>query len=150
MSRSNGAILNKTQISQLVDYSGMTFTGQNGSSTISPTDLDGMIEYHGKCFILFEFKYGDAGLTSGQRIAFERLIDSITKPALLIVANHDTPAASGEPIDAANATVRAAYGKWRANQKPKWHEPTTTAYNARWLADWFVSMIEQRTPKQAP
>lgn len=94
-----GAVFNPGRASQLRDYRGLRF------GKITPTDIDGLIEYKDKGYVLFELKYGDTQLPWGQRIAFERLVRDIQKckPILGIIATHWTP--EGEDIDAAAAKV---------------------------------------------
>lgn len=50
--------------------------------TISPTDIDAVIEYHGKAFIFIEAKYKDAEIPEGQRILFVRLCDALEKAGI--------------------------------------------------------------------
>lgn len=104
-----GKIRNRDARKQIIDYSGLRY------NNITPTDVDGMIEYKGKAFIFYEFKYGDAPMPRGQMIALTRIVDAIQKggtPAALILCNHSNPFT--EDIDAANAIVRSIYwnGSW--------------------------------------
>ena len=104
-----GKIRNRDARQQIIDYSGLRY------NNITPTDIDGLIEYKGKAFIFYEFKYGDAPMPLGQKIALTRVVDAIQKggtPAILILCSHNHQAS--EDIDAANATVRAIYwnGSW--------------------------------------
>lgn len=90
------------------DYSGLRFRN------ITPTDIDGFVEYRNKAYIFLELKYGDAPLPPGQRLALERLCDDLQKrkPTLLIVATHHS---AHEDIDAARATIAEFRykGRWR-------------------------------------
>lgn len=104
-----GKIRNRDAGKQIIDYSGLRF------NRITPTDIDGLIEYKGKAFIFYEFKYGDAPMPRGQMIALTRMVDAIQMggtPAILILGSHSNQAA--EDIDAANAKARAIYwnGAW--------------------------------------
>lgn len=104
-----GKIRNRDAGKQIIDYSGLRF------NNITPTDIDGMIEYKGKAFIFYEFKFGDAPMPLGQKIALTRMVDAIQRggtPAILILGSHNNPAS--EDIDAANATVKGIYwnGSW--------------------------------------
>ena len=54
---------------------------------ITPSDVDFIIEYKNKLFIIGEMKHGDSEMPRGQEIALERLVDNIKKPALLFVAS---------------------------------------------------------------
>ena len=99
-----GVIYNRTRAQQIIDFSGLRF------GNITPTDIDGLIEYKDQCFILIEAKHKDIELPDGQKLAFTRLCDSLSKPAILFVAEHET---DGD-IDASTMVVREYYleGEW--------------------------------------
>lgn len=101
-----GVIRNPEYAKQLKDFSGLSF------GTITPTDVDGMIEYRNKGFIFFESKYGGAEMPEGQRLALERLVEDHKKPAILFSCVHNTP--SSEVIDFAKIIVKKYYfkGEW--------------------------------------
>jgi hypothetical protein len=93
-----GQFKNKEYARQLRSFGGLVF------GSISPTDIDGCIEYKNKLFIWIESKFGNAKLPFGQRLAFERINDAIEKsgkPSIFIVANHHAE----EDIDLANSIV---------------------------------------------
>lgn len=73
--------------------------------TITPTDIDGVIEFRNKCYVLFEEKYKDADLPRGQELALERMCDDLgkVKPSLLIVSSHETE--PSQDIDVASSIV---------------------------------------------
>lgn len=101
MFNNRGAIHNRPRAKQLRDYSGLRF------GKITPTDIDGLIEYKNKAYVILELKYGDTELPFGQRLALERLTDDLEqvgKPTLCIVATHDTHDCNKD-IDAANTIV---------------------------------------------
>lgn len=100
-----GAIQFRERRKQLVDFSSLRI------GRITPTDCDGLIEYHGKAYILFEIKHRDAKVPEGQLKALTRMIDALnhaSKYAVLIIAEHnvDNPA---EDINAADCKVRSWY-----------------------------------------
>ena len=105
-----GRIRNRAKATQVIDLSGLDLPGRK-----SPTDIDAMIDYNGRAFILVEYKSGNAAIEYGQRVALERLCDAVnaTVPAVLVIADHKTPI--GDDIDGANALVRMYYrgGLWR-------------------------------------
>ena len=77
-----GIVRNSNYAKQLLSFAGMKF------GTISPTDIDAFIEIRGEVFIFIEAKFGDAEMPLGQRLALERLTDTIEyagKKALLII-----------------------------------------------------------------
>lgn len=107
-------IHNRDKLNQFVDYSGLTF------GKLHPTDIDGVLEYRNKGFILFEVKTGDALMSQGQCIALTRITDALalSKPAILFVARHNVldPA---EDVDAARCFVSEYYyqGSWWVGNK---------------------------------
>jgi hypothetical protein len=80
-----GVINNRDRKKQIVDYSKIRY------GNITPTDLDGIIEYKDKAYIIIEFKYSDAKLPHGQKLALQRLTDDLSKikPCVCIIARHD-------------------------------------------------------------
>jgi len=106
-----GEVNNRDFATQIRDFSGLLF------GTITPTDIDGLIDFHNKLFVLMEFKYKDTPLPRGQQLAIERLVDLIFASGKLgigIIAYHST---DGD-IDCALCTVREY--RW----KKRWHLPT--------------------------
>lgn len=65
-----GVIRNRQFAQQIRDFSGLRF------GKITPTDIDGFIDYQDKLFIFFESKYGSTPLPYGQKLALERLCDA--------------------------------------------------------------------------
>ena len=113
-----GRIQNRGRALQVNDFSNLRF--ENG---ITPTDLDGAVEWGNELFIFFELKHEGKELDYGQRLFFERMTDTLAqagKVTSTMIADHYT--APHEDIDAAAAIVREYRGKgeWR---KP---ESTTT------------------------
>ena len=100
--------------------------------SITPTDVDAVVEYHGERIVLIEFKHAGAPVDRGQRVALERWIDAmgprrcpdcnrtIAAPmiACCMVADHfiKNPAA---PVRAIEATVRNIYRdrSWRPPER---------------------------------
>lgn len=105
-----GVIRNRDVAAQVRDFSGLCI------GTISPTDIDMLIEYHGRYFIFAETKYGDTDLLFGQRLAQERLCDATEragKPSILFITTHHSR--PPEDIDMAH-TIVTEYRyrrKWR-------------------------------------
>ena len=86
---------------------------------ITPTDLDGAIEYHDKCWVFFELKYNNAPISYGQKLALERLVNDTAKnnkKSIAIIADHYVNDTNKE-VDAADCVVREVYlsneKKWR-------------------------------------
>jgi hypothetical protein len=82
-----GIIRKRDAARQIRDFSGMRF------GTITPTDIDGLIEYHGKAYVIIETKFGDTDVPIGQFKALERMCDDLqkVKPTLFIIARHNCP-----------------------------------------------------------
>ena len=101
-----GEVYNRERAQQIRDFSGMRF------GSITPTDIDGLIEYRDTCYVFIEAKLEGYEMKDGQRLALERLIDDLDKPAVLFVCEHDT--APQVDIDMANTTATKCYinGKW--------------------------------------
>ena len=94
-----GVIRNPEQAKRINDFSGLRF------GKITPTDIDGMIDFGNKAFVLIETKYTGGRMPFGQRLALERLIDIIEetgRKSLALVAEYSNEA--GE-IDCAKAVV---------------------------------------------
>lgn len=107
-----GSITNRERASQLRDFSGLCFV-----RGISPTDIDGAMDFHGNLFIFIELKFGSTPMPSGQRRFLSNLCEAITRggrECVVFVSEHSTPI--GEDIDAANSRVREVYcnGNWHS------------------------------------
>ena len=80
-----GKINNPKRKQQILSFEDLRF------GNITPTDIDGVIEYKNKKYIFFEVKYGKAKLPSGQKLAIERLVKDINenKKAIAIILEHN-------------------------------------------------------------
>lgn len=79
-----GKIRNKEHI-PVKDYSGLQY------GKITPTDIDGFMDFGDKTFIFLELKYGNGVIPFGQKLALERLCDACESPerkTVLIVARY--------------------------------------------------------------
>ena len=110
-----GVIQFRSRAKQIIDFSGLSFDYH-----ITPTDIDGVIEYHAlNCWAFMEFKCGNAPVPYGQKKAFERLVDNCVyagQDAILLICRHDTKNTNND-INAADAIVSDLYwrGKWQEN-----------------------------------
>ena len=125
MQNSNrGRIEHRKRAQQIIDYSGLRF------GNITPTDIDGFIDYHGKCFVIIEYKYGSKDLPTAQRRAFEALADNSSKPMMVVVAEHHVDDTE-QDIEAGTCKVREVYypgiGWW------KYEEATVKGLIEAWL-----------------
>lgn len=90
---------NREYASQLKDFSGLRW------GAISPTDIDGLLEFSNRLFIFVETKYKDAPVPFGQQLALERVADGLCvagKHAVIVVTTHES---SGD-IDMGLTNVR--------------------------------------------
>lgn len=96
--RNRGLILNREYATQIRDFSGLLF------GNITPTDIDGLIDFRDRIFIIMEFKHSGAPIPFGQKLALERLTDIICETGRIgigLIAEHNT---NGD-IDCANCLV---------------------------------------------
>lgn len=122
-----GEINNRKKAQQIRDFSGLRF------GTITPTDIDGVIEYKSSGYVIIETKTGNTPLPKGQYKALVRMCDDLgdKKPTLLIIARHETPVE--KDIDVALCKVDSY------RYKQAWHNAETTV---RALIDKFLLKLE--------
>lgn len=108
--KSRGVIRFRDRKRQILSFENLRW------GNITPTDIDGFIEYHNRLTILIEVKYGNAVPSYGQKLAITRTVDDIEKSGKKCIAffcwhNVDDPY---QDIIAAKTQVRYAYtgGKW--------------------------------------
>lgn len=126
-----GKIRNRVCAGQLKDFSGLRF------GKITPTDIDGFVDFQNKAFVIFEIKYGTALMPYGQRLGYERLADACEKAGiktLVIVAHHQTQAPDDINVAALPVTQVRLCGKWKAPNMP---HTVRTAFEA------FLKWVEQ-------
>jgi hypothetical protein len=109
-----GDVYNEDRYKQLVDYSGVRY------GNITPTDIDGFIEYHDEIYVFYELKHMGGKMPHGQQMALENLANCVKRAGrspIIIVADHDTP--TNQKVDAASTIVRCYYsgGEWRYPSK---------------------------------
>lgn len=112
-----GVIQHAERARQLNDFSGLI----HGS--ITPTDIDGLVEYQDKAYVLHEVKYLDKRLPYGQRRAIEIMMDDFTKAgkkALAMVIEHSVTDTS-QSVPVGLCPVRVVYfgdnGRWQRPQQ---------------------------------
>jgi hypothetical protein len=96
-----GLITNRPRAEQILDFRGLRY------GLITPTNIDGVIDFGDKAFPFFEIKLEGTQLKSGQRLALARLVDSVSesgRESLGLVAEHRVfdPA---QDVDAATCIV---------------------------------------------
>lgn len=107
-----GEIQNRERARQLRDFTGLRF------GNITPTDIDGFVEFQDRLFVWMEAKLRDVPLCDGQRLALERLCDAVAatgRTAVVLILEHDTEPA--QDIDFASCPVR------ELRYQHEWREP---------------------------
>jgi hypothetical protein len=109
-----GAIkyLDRYKQSKLISYEGM-----ERHRKITPTDIDGFIDYNGNAFVYMDAKLLGTPVQLGQRMALEHIIDSHCMAghySLAMIFEHDCYDSS-EVINAKYCKVDTVYweGLWR-------------------------------------
>ena len=135
-----GTFQNDGWAKQLVKFDDMVFAGKSGKKTVTPTDVDVLIQLeYENSIIMAELKY-KGEMSEGQRLAFESVCNATTKggtDAVLFLAEHHTP--DPDPIMAKDAIVTRYF--WRGKWKP---EDTTTTLPAITLLEIINRYIEYR------
>lgn len=108
-----GVIRNREFATRIKDFSGLRF------GAITPTDIDGFIDFQNKAFVFIEIKYGYHYLLYGQSLALKRLCDACQKAGietLLLIGNYCQPG----DIDVARLHVTRLYRNniWREPRHP--------------------------------
>ena len=135
--RNRGTIQYTDRAKQLLVYDGMRF------GNISPTDIDALIEYRNKAYIVYECKYRGAEMSRGQELALTRIVDDFQtahKDALLIVCEHDIENPR-ENVVLANISVKGIYFKG------KYHE--TNAKTVKDITESFLRYVDKKMPSAA-
>jgi len=100
-----GVIKYRARALQVNDFSGLV-----RHRGITPTDLDGCLDYRGQAFIFMEGKFQDAPTPKGQKMFLENLCNAVLnggKFACAIIYTHNAP--SSKDIDVASAIVKEVF-----------------------------------------
>lgn len=120
-----GVIRNREYAKQLKDFSGLRY------GKITPTDIDGFMDFGDRLFVVIEGKHAGAALQTGQRMALERLVDACHNPprriAVCLIVDHYE--GQSEDVDYARCTVRAM--RWNG----KWTQPMQRGISLRQAID---------------
>lgn len=108
-----GVIRNRQFASQLRLFEGLRW------GNITPTDIDGFIDFGGNAYVFIETKYAGSDLPAGQRIALEHVTDLINAtgtPCVALVAAHTS---DGDIRVAQCQVVEYRFrGKWNTPPQP--------------------------------
>jgi len=127
-----GKIRNRECAGQLKDFSGLRF------GKITPTDIDGFVDFQNRAFVLFEIKHGTTPMPYGQRLGYERLADACEKSGirtLVIVAHHDVAAPKDIDVAVLPVTQVRFQGQWK---KLNVHHTVRSAFDA------FLKWVERQ------
>ena len=128
-----GKIHNLTRYKQPVEFDGLAY------GKITPTDIDGLIEYRNRVFVFYELKLRGKEMDHGQRMALQNVVDGLNcegKYAILFKCEHDVHDAE-KHVDAATAEVTSIY--WNG----KWTEPKRQRISVREATDSFFNWLQQ-------
>jgi len=109
-----GEIRNKEIARQIRDFSKLRF------GNVTPTDIDGLIEFNNCIFILIETKFQKDELPPGQERALVNLVDTIfnaSKKGLLIIAIHDKPPEQDIPFHQCQVSRYRSRKNWYSPKK---------------------------------
>ena len=109
-----GKIRNENHAKQLNDFRGLL--RRRG---ITPTDIDGLIDYNGKAFIFLEGKHANTALPMGQKMALENIAKAIQdakREVIVFVFRHNVE--QSQQITVADQLVTEIYYQRR------WFSPT--------------------------
>ena len=115
MDDNRGTIMNRERKRQINEFEGLRW------GNITPTDMDGLIDFHNKAWIMMEFKYKDIELPDGQLLAFERQCDDLqkAKPTIFIIGRHAVDPPSDDVYAADVIVDRFRYrGVWYEDASP--------------------------------
>ena len=115
MSEQRGVILHNARGHQVLLFKDMVY------KTISPTDIDGLMELRNKAWIVFEAKYKDKDTGIGQKIALERFCECVTaagKHCLVMIVEHDVDKVT-EDVFLNTLQIREII----TSENMKWHPP---------------------------
>lgn len=127
-----GVLQHPLRQQQIIDFNGMVY------GSITPTDIDGVIEYKNKAYVFFEVKYDGKELPLGQKIAIERLVNDTSangKESIALVLTHSVDNAE-QPVTVTECIVREVYH----SKEKKWREPKHKI-TAKQAVDEFISHI---------
>ena len=130
-----GVYKNIEEGKKIIFFEGMSF-GQHG--LISPTDIDGAIEYGDRAWLIYEVKKKGTSVPQPQELMLERFARDMHragKDSIVIVAEHDKDT---ERINLKDCPVR----KYLVNDK-KWKYPKKPV-TTKALTDWFIYYVDKK------
>lgn len=99
----------------------LLFDGLEYDNNVAPMDLDGLIEYHDKKYVLIEAKLNNTPVPYGEKTALERMVndfDKAGKEAIAIIADHKV-FNTKEDVHMRDCLIRELYH----SKEKRWREP---------------------------
>lgn len=125
-----GVYQNANRGRQLLRFDGFRY------GSITPTDIDGVIDYHDFVWVLFEAKLTGKDVPRGQRLALERLIQNAKrarKHGIALIVEHGVEDCTRD-IFLKDCMVREVY----TTENMKWRPPRW-AITAKGMADAYIN-----------
>ena len=129
-------IRNPARASQVLDFTGIL------NPPYAPTDIDGLVEWKNKAYVIIECKHGDKDMSLGQKIAIERMTNDFSKAgkrAVAIVVEHNVDDIQ-QSVMVGDQVVRQVYYD---NQK-EWRKPNYIV-TAKEAINNFIKYVEDKT-----
>lgn len=106
---------------------------------ITPTDIDGLIEYRDKAYVIIEVKYGNKDVPYGQRLAIKRMVDDLSsdKTCVAIICEHEVHD-TDKHVDVSNCKVREVY----FGSEKKWRKPNL-GITTKQAIDRFINAVNE-------
>lgn len=128
-------ITEPARASQIIDFSGLKY------KTVSFTDIDALMEYKNRAYIIVEVKYLDKELPFGQQLAIERMVQDAArngKHAIAIVAEHDVEDTQ-QSVYLQLCNIRCLY----TSVEQKWRKPKYDLNVGKFVSE-YLSWLDSR------
>ena len=117
---SNGIIKSESAFSQPLHFEGVQFNTE--CNAITPTDIDAVLEFRDKLFVLIEVKRRGVDMSTGQRCAYERICRAIDgskgKTCVAFFCWHDVE--KPRPVMLRDLYIKSFY--WPGPSGYRWRE----------------------------
>lgn len=136
MYEERGVIKNRSRQKQIHDFSGL-----KRLRNITPTDIDGLLDYNGKNFIYLEGKVYGNEMFYGQKLALENAVKSHCEaghPSIAIIYEHWIP--PNKDVNVAECIASKVYSK-RDNGNYEW-QSTQGEWTVLELIDAFEKLYK--------
>lgn len=128
-----GKIQYRKRAKQIIDFSGLKYR-----DNITPTDIDGCIEYKKKAYVFYEFKLANQEMPKGQRIALVEMVDDLQKAGkqtVLFLCSHNVTDPQKDIIAAETKVMKTYFnGEWKDKGGRRTAKEHTDAF-IKWVDD---------------